>query len=142
MLHVGITEQGISAGRAIRRAAKKAAKAASKAEGKKGRLFVSILFTDDDNIRRLNKQYREKDAVTDVLSFPSGDDGFIGDIALSLPRAAQQAEEFGHTEEREAAFLVAHSMLHLFGYDHENKYDEKRMRERQREILEKAGYKL
>lgn len=125
---------------AIRKAAKKAAKAAAKIEGQKG--SVSLLFTDDDNIRQLNKQYREKDAVTDVLSFPSEEEGFLGDIALSLPRAFEQAKEFGHTEEREVAFLVAHSMLHLFGYDHEDENEENEMRERQREIMKKAGYEV
>lgn len=103
---------------------------------------MSLLFTDDDNIRQLNKQYREKDAVTDVISFPSDEEGFLGDIALSLPRAFEQAKEYGHSEEREVAFLVAHSMLHLFGYDHENESDEQSMRERQREIMKKAGYEL
>jgi probable rRNA maturation factor len=142
MLHVVITEEGVSASRAVKRSARKAAKAAVKTEGIRGRLIVSLLFTDDDNIRRLNKQYREKDAVTDVLSFPSGEDGFLGDIAISLPRAVKQAKEFGHNEEREVAFLTAHSMLHLFGYDHENKDDEERMRDQQRAIMKKAGFKL
>lgn len=140
MLNVDITEQGVKAGGDIRKAAVKAAKAAARLEGKSG--DVSLLFTDDDNIRRLNKQYRDKDAVTDVLSFPSEEEGFFGDIALSLPRAAEQAREFGHSEEREAAFLVAHSMLHLFGYDHETEEQEKEMREKQREIMKKAGYEV
>jgi probable rRNA maturation factor len=140
MLNVDITEQGVKTGSDIRKAAVKAAKAAAKLEGKSG--DVCLLFTDDDNIRRLNKQYRDKDSVTDVLSFPSEEEGFLGDIALSLPRAAEQAREFGHSEEREAAFLVAHSMLHLFGYDHETEEQEKEMREKQREIMKKAGYEV
>jgi probable rRNA maturation factor len=140
MINVDITEQGVKTGSDIRKAAVKAAKAAAKLEGKSG--DVSLLFTDDDNIRRLNKQYRDKDSVTDVLSFPSEEEGFLGDIALSLPRAAEQAREFGHSEEREAAFLVAHSMLHLFGYDHETEEQEKEMREKQREIMKKAGYEV
>ncbi len=140
MLNVDITEQGVRSGVDIRKAAVKAAKAAAKLEGKSG--DVSLLFTDNDNIRRLNKQYRDKDAVTDVLSFPSEEEGFLGDIALSLPRAAEQAKEFGHSEEREAAFLVAHSMLHLFGYDHETEEQDKEMREKQREIMKKAGYEV
>lgn len=140
MLNLEITEQGVKAGRDIKKAAVKAAKAAAKLEGKTG--DVSLLFTDDDNIRRLNKEYREKDAVTDVLSFPSGEQGFLGDIALSLPRAERQAGEFGHSVEREAAFLVAHSMLHLFGYDHETEEEEKEMREKQRDIMKTAGYEV
>jgi probable rRNA maturation factor len=140
MLKLDITEEGVKASRDIRKAAVKAAKAAAKLEGKSG--GVSLLFTDDDNIRRLNKEYRNKDAVTDVLSFPAEEEGFLGDIALSLPRAAQQAKEFGHSEEREAAFLVAHSMLHLCGYDHETEQDESVMRGKQRDIMKKAGYEV
>ncbi len=142
MLHIEINEQGVSASRSVLKAVKKAAKAAAKEEGKKGRLYVSLLFTDDDNIMRMNKQYRDKEKATDVLSFPSEEEGFLGDIAISLPRAVKQAEEFGHSEEREAAFLTAHSMLHLFGYDHENEEDDERMRDKQREIMRRAGYKL
>jgi probable rRNA maturation factor len=139
MLEIEITE-AVSADNIIKKAAKKSAKAAAKLENKKG--TVSLLFTDDDNIRRLNKQYRGKDAVTDVLSFPSGEEGFLGDIALSLPRAFEQAKEYGHSVEREVAFLVAHSMLHLFGYGHDSEDDERAMRELQREIMKKAGYEL
>jgi probable rRNA maturation factor len=92
MLKLEITEQGVNADSAVKKAAKKSAKAAAKLEHKKG--AVSLLFTDGDNIQRLNKQYREKDAVTDVLSFPSEEEGFLGDIALCLPRAYEQAKEF------------------------------------------------
>jgi probable rRNA maturation factor len=138
-MHIEIAE-AVSADKAVKKAAGKAAKAAAKLENKKG--AVSLLFTDDDNIRQLNKQYRGKDAVTDVLSFPSGEEGFLGDIALCLPRAYEQAKEFGHSAEREVAFLVAHSMLHLFGYDHDTEEEERVMRERQREIMKKAGYEL
>lgn len=139
MLNIEIVKS-VSVSGAIKKAARKAAKAAAILENKKG--TVSLLFTDDDNIRQLNKQYRGKDAVTDVLSFPSGEEEFLGDIALCLPRAFEQAKEFGHSEEREVAFLVAHSMLHLFGYDHESEDEEKVMRERQREIMKKAGYEI
>lgn len=132
--------EGVSASSSIKRAAKKSAKAAAKLENKSG--TASLLFTDDDNIRQLNKQYRGKDAVTDVLSFPSGEEGFLGDIALCLPRAYEQAKEFGHSDEREVAFLVAHSMLHLFGYDHETEEEDKAMRERQRQIMKEAGYEI
>jgi probable rRNA maturation factor len=139
MLYIEMTET-VSASNTIKKAAKKSAKAAAKLENKKG--SVSLLFTGDDNIRQLNKQYRGKDAVTDVLSFPSGEEGFLGDIALCLPRAYEQAEEFGHSSEREVAFLVAHSMLHLFGYDHDSEEGERAMRERQREIMKTAGYEI
>jgi probable rRNA maturation factor len=139
MLEIEITED-VRIGAAVKKAAGKSAKAAAELENKEG--SVSLLFTDDDNIRRLNKQYRGKDAVTDVLSFPSGEEGFLGDIAISLPRAFKQAKEYGHSEEREVAFLTAHSMLHLFGYGHDSEKEEQIMREKQREIIKKAGYEL
>ncbi len=100
---------------------------------------VSVLITDDDNIKSLNGQYRGKNAPTDVLSFPlfdengTLDDAELGDIVISLERAASQAAEYGHSLNREVAFLTAHSMLHLMGYDHEETEDE--MFERQEEIL-------
>ena len=134
-----ITEMGAALDSALKRVAKKTARAAAKIEGKTGCLSVSLLITDDDHIRRLNKQYRQKDTATDVLSFPSGEDVFLGDIAVSLPRAKEQAKAYGHSLEREVAFLVAHGMLHLFGYDHMNEDEETAMREKQREILKSAG---
>lgn len=113
---------------------------------------VSVTFTDNEGIRDLNRQYRNMDKPTDVLSFPlidfaGGDEppvdepqAMLGDIVLSLEQAAAQAEEFGHSFEREAAFLTVHSMLHLLGYDHVNGEEEDReMRRRQREILEGMG---
>jgi len=139
MLRVDITAQDTAMDAALRRTIRQAAKAAARAENLSGRMRVAVLVTGDDAIRALNKQFRDKDKATDVLSFPSGEEGFLGDIALSLPRAEAQAEEYGHTLRREAAFLTVHAMLHLMGYDHENADDEARMRDRQREIMNKAG---
>ena len=115
-------------------------------------LEVSVTFTDDEGIRRLNRTYRKIDRATDVLSFPLFDfegEGdamadetcdMLGDIVLSLERAAAQADEFGHSFEREVAFLTVHSMLHLLGYDHEtSEEDELDMRRRQTEIMEMLG---
>ena len=115
-------------------------------------LEVSVTFTDDEGIRRLNRTYREIDRATDVLSFPLFDfegEGdvmsdelcdMLGDIVLSLERAAAQAEEFGHSFEREVAFLTVHSMLHLLGYDHEtSEEDELDMRRRQTAVMEMLG---
>jgi len=108
-------------------------------------LGVSVLITDDEKIHELNRQYRGKDAPTDVLSFPLYDDeGYLdeeelGDIVISLERAKLQAEEYGHSLNREIAFLTAHSMLHLLGYDHEN--GETEMFEKQEEILNILGIK-
>ncbi len=142
MLKLSITEKGALFDKGLRKAALKAAKTAAKLEGKRGRLRVSLLVTCDDEIRRLNRQYRCIDKVTDVLSFPSGEKEFLGDIAISLERADKQAEEFDHSLEREVAFLVAHSMLHLFGYDHMDRKEEEEIRSKQREILKKAGFGL
>ncbi len=115
-------------------------------------LEVSVTFTDDAGIRKLNRSFRKIDKPTDVLSFPlfdfegEGDamseelDDMLGDIVISLERAAAQAEEFGHSFEREVAFLTVHSMLHLLGYDHEtSEEDELDMRRRQTAIMEMLG---
>lgn len=114
---------------------------------------VSVTFTDDASIHELNKKFRGVDRPTDVLSFPLFDYegeseeppvdelmGMLGDVVLSLETAARQAEEYGHSFEREVAFLTVHSMLHLLGYDHETgEADEADMRQRQREIMERLG---
>ena len=112
---------------------------------------VSVTFVGNAGIRRFNAEYRGIDRVTDVLSFPIAEDGdleeafdgeklCLGDIVLSLERAREQANEFGHPFEREVAFLCVHSTLHLLGYDHETgEEDEADMRARQSEILNGMG---
>ena len=114
---------------------------------------VSVTFTDNEGIHALNKKFRGIDRPTDVLSFPLFDyegeseeppvdelKGMLGDIVLSLEQAQAQAEEFGHSFEREAAFLTVHSTLHLLGYDHETgDADEADMRKRQSEIMDRLG---
>jgi len=105
---------------------------------------LSVTFTDNEKIKEVNKLNRGIDSETDVLSFPMFDD-FIdiegefsfGDILLSLEKAQEQAELYDHSFEREVAFLTAHSMLHLLGYDHIEEEDEKVMRAKQREIMKK-----
>ena len=128
---------------------RKAVKATLKYEKVKNNTEVSVTFTDDESIRVLNCQYRSIDRSTDVLSFPLEDNIngmspnellMLGDIVISLERARAQADEFGHSFERETAFLCVHSMLHLLGYDHETgEEDELDMRRRQREIMESIG---
>ena len=106
---------------------------------------VSITFVDEDEIRALNRDYRNKDTVTDVLSFPinselaMGPSTSLGDIAICIKIAQKQAEEYGHSFERELAFLVTHGMLHLLGYNHESPEDEAEMCAAQEQILEKLG---
>ena len=121
---------------------------------------VSILLTDDIQIQQINQEFRGIDAPTDVLSFPSieyitpGDfskleeniaesfhpetgELLLGDIVISVDRAKIQAKEYGHSIEREIAFLTAHSMFHLFGYDHMEEVERIRMEEKQNNVLEK-----
>lgn len=104
---------------------------------------VSVTFVDNERIRELNSEYRNIDRETDVLSFPTGDTGegvTLGDVVISLEKAKAQAEEYGHSLEREIAFLTVHSVLHLLGYDHETgEEDEKEMFCRQDEIMDKLG---
>ena len=135
-----ITEHDAQLSRELKKVLKKTAKAAAKAEGV--RANVSLLVTDDNEIRRLNDKYRGINHSTDVLSFPSGDVGYYGDVVISLEKAAAQAKEYGHSMERETAFLMAHAMLHLFGYTHAQDGHEKEMRERQREIMKELGYEI
>ena len=118
---------------------------------------VSVMFTDDEEIHALNRLHRGVDRPTDVLSFPlfeydeNGDiteddldfnpngEMILGDIVISLETASRQAQEYGHSFEREIGFLTVHSMLHLFGYDHMTPEDEAEMFGYQREILERMG---
>ena len=109
---------------------------------------VCVLITDAEEIQRLNSSYRHIDRVTDVLTFPAweGDailcppDGYLGDIAICFERAQEQAEEYGHSLERELAFLSVHGALHLLGYDHMEPDDERKMLAQQDEILNELGY--
>lgn len=114
---------------------------------------ISVTITDNENIRQMNKEFRNKDSATDVLSFPmlefdedgnavdddfdfDGDEVVLGDIVISAERAAEQAENYGHSFKREIAFLTVHSMLHLLGYDHVNSEEEEKvMFKKQDEIL-------
>ena len=99
-------------------------------ENFQGAAEVSVTFANNVQIHELNKMHRNVDAPTDVLSFPMGEDGkydidpatnakILGDIVISMEKAVEQADRFGHTLQREVGYLTAHSMLHLLGYDHE-----------------------
>jgi probable rRNA maturation factor len=113
-----------------------AVSAALTAESSGGR--VSVLLCSRREIRRLNREFRDTDKVTDVLSFPDGQNG--GDIAICVYKVRRQAREYGHSREREAAYLAVHSVLHLLGYDHvTNGRDAKRMRTREEEIMKSIG---
>lgn len=123
---------------------------------------VNLTLTDNEGIHQINKEFRDIDRPTDVLSFPMlnyetpGDFSFLddennddfnpdtgeamlGDIVISVDKVFEQAENFGHSVEREYAFLITHSMLHLFGYDHMEDDEAKVMEEKQRDILQKMN---
>ena len=124
---------------------------------------VSLLFVDNDEIREINNETRGIDRATDVLSFPmldyenkkvfkeiyknyecsqsdcDGEELVLGDVGLSLERALEQSKEFNHSFEREASYLVVHSILHLLGYDHMEEDDKVVMRKREEEILNKLN---
>ncbi len=122
-------------------------------------LAAEIVFVDEEEIRRLNRENRAIDCVTDVLSFPALDgicgvkilkenfpydtdeNGavFMGSIAICTRRAEKQAEEYGHGYNRELHYLVVHGLCHLFGYDHEAERDRRVMREKEERILERMG---
>lgn len=105
---------------------------------------ASLILVDIEEIIRINKEYRNKDYATDVISFEEDDEedeNYLGDIFLSVDKAISQAIEYGHSVEREFAFLVIHGLLHLHGYDHINKEEEKIMFEKQEEILERLNYR-
>lgn len=122
---------------------KKVAKKISKALKKffKSNNVVSVIVIDDNQIKELNKRYRLKDYVTDVLSFESGEDKYLGDIFICLNKVYEQASAYKHSLEREYAFLLVHGLLHLLGFDHEKEEEEKKMFELQERILDYAKYK-
>lgn len=112
---------------------------------------VNVTFVDDDEIKMLNTEYRNIENSTDVLSFPLGENGvydtnpengakMLGDIVISVDHAVKQAESYGHSLQREIAFLTVHSMLHLLGYDHVNGgLEQMKMREKEELVLAKLG---
>jgi len=101
------------------------------------RAFCCV-FTSDKELRRLNREFRNRDCTTDVLSFPSGDsDGYLGDIAISFTRAKHQAAEYGHCVSAEVEILMLHGVLHLLGMDHET--DDGQMAREERKWREHWG---
>ena len=119
-------------------------------ENFQGAAEVSVTFANNEQIHELNKMHRNVDAPTDVLSFPMGEDGkydidpatnakILGDIVISKEKVISQAEEYGHSEKREYAFLIAHSMLHLMGYDHMEDEERICMEAKQKDILNRLN---
>ena len=119
-------------------------------ENFQGAAEVSVTFANNEQIHELNKMHRNVDAPTDVLSFPMGEDGkydidpatnakILGDIVISMEKAVEQAERFGHTLQREVGYLTAHSMLHLLGYEHEEPLEKVHMREKEELVMTQLG---
>lgn len=109
---------------------------------------VSLSIVDMETIHRLNKEYRDVDRPTDVLSFPMDEEGYdmegnpiflLGDIVICLDVAENQAKDFGHSLERELMYLICHSTLHLLGYDHIEEDDKLEMRAREKEVMKNLG---
>ena len=114
-------------------------------EGVEGEIALSVVITYDEAVRELNRQFRDVDAPTDVLAFGTGEEGdfvtapgeqaYLGDVVISYPRAVAQAEEYGHSVNRELALLAVHGVLHLLGYDNVDEAERMKMGARQNEIL-------
>ena len=105
---------------------------------------ISLILVDLDKITEINRDYRNKDYPTDVISFEDedqDDEEYLGDIFISIDKAIEQASEYGHSIEREFAFLLVHGVLHLHGYDHIEYEEEQEMFKLQKEILERLNYK-
>ncbi len=121
-----------------------------KLEKFEGSAEISVTFVDNEEIHKLNLQYRNIDSATDVLSFPLGEDGkydldpttgakMLGDVVISMEKAVDQASLYGHSLQREVGYLTAHSVLHLLGYDHETGLERVHMREKEELVMEQLG---
>ena len=132
----------------IRERAEKTIKEVLRLENIKENTEVSLSIVDRETIHKLNKDYRDVDRETDVLSFPMDEEAFdnegnplilLGDIVICLDVAKVQAADFGHSLEREIMYLICHSTLHLLGYDHIEEADKKVMRSKEKEVMKKLG---
>ena len=112
-------------------------------EGKSLNYEISLSFVDNKEIRALNREYRNVDRETDVLSFPMGEEDFsvplplLGDIIISAEKALEQSKEYGHSLLREISYLTAHSMFHLLGYDHMEEDEKEIMRQKEKDVMKK-----
>lgn len=120
-------------------------------------MYLNIILTNPQNIREANKQYRQIDKETDVLSFPMFQkdeleaiirenqetpreiEEVLGDVIISIPRVEEQAKEYGHSVERELAYMIVHGFYHILGYDHMQEEDKKEMREKEEIVLDKLN---
>ncbi len=118
-----------------------------------GNAEISVTFVDNEQIKELNTQYRDKPIETDVLSFPMGCDGkydidpqtgaqILGDVVISMEKALEQSKLYGHTFQREVGYLTAHSVLHLLGYDHMEPLEKVHMREKEEYVMDMLGLEV
>ena len=145
------TQKEIKIPTGIRMLVRRCCNAVLRLEQFDGSAEVNVTFVDDEQIKEINKKHRKIDAVTDVLSFPLGENGkydvnpasgakMLGDIVISVPTALKQAEMYSHSLQRELGYLTAHSMLHLLGYDHEKQgLESVRMREKEEVVMNLLG---
>lgn len=150
-VNITVKQKSIKLPTGTRLLIRKACNATLNYEGFNDNAEVDVSIVNDDMIKEMNRDFRNIDSSTDVLSFPLGEDGnydknpetdalMLGDIVISIDHALAQADLYGHSVEREIAFLTVHSMLHLLGYDHVNGGLEKRtMRDKEEAILEALG---
>ena len=150
-VNITVKQKSVAIPKEYRALIRKACNATLKYEGFTDKAEINVTIVDDAEIQELNREFRDIDKSTDVLSFPLGEDGvydynpetdalMLGDIVLNVDRIKSQAEEYGHTKRRELAFLVAHSMLHLAGYDHIDDDERQIMEQLQETILTMKGY--
>ncbi|MBQ5810605.1 MAG: rRNA maturation RNase YbeY [Clostridia bacterium] len=150
-VHISNEQKDVKLPAGIKLLLRKACNAVLILEEFQGNADVYVTLVNGETIHELNLKHRNVDAPTDVLSFPLGEGGVydidfetgnyqLGDIVISVPRAVQQAEEYGHSLQREMAYLTVHSMLHLLGYDHVNGGMEAvRMREHEEAVMMQLG---
>lgn len=137
----------------VRMLVRRCCNAVLKMENFEGPAEISVTFVDNEQIKELNTQYRDKPIETDVLSFPMGSDGkydtdpqtgaqILGDVVISMEKALEQSELFGHSFQREVGYLTAHSVLHLLGYDHMEPLDKVHMREKEEHVMDMLGLEV
>lgn len=137
----------------VRMLVRRCCNAVLKMENFEGPAEISVTFVDNEQIKELNTQYRDKPIETDVLSFPMGCDGkydtdpqtgaqILGDVVISMEKALEQSELFGHSFQREVGYLTAHSVLHLLGYDHMEPLDKVHMREKEEHVMDMLGLEV
>ena len=150
-VNITVKQKSIKLPTGTRLLIRKACNATLKYENFENNAEIDVSIVDDEMIKEMNREFRNIDASTDVLSFPLGEDGnydtnpetsalMLGDIVISIDHALHQADLYGHSVEREVAFLTVHSMLHLLGYDHVNGgLEQTVMREKEEAILDSLG---